>query len=173
MPNRTPEPGYVYVLRADTGLYKIGKSRNPNQRVAHFTLKLPFPVEILRVIRSDDYHAHERQLHAEYAAYRVNGEWFDLPGTVATKLLSMGEPPAAPKVRLKKVRVPTGRKRGHQPGAPKAGGRKPSGMSDLPRTELVSGKVSKSAKEYWDAHLTEQGVSFGEWCESFAIRLRK
>ena len=73
-----PSPGYVYILQSDTGPYKIGRSNNPKSRIKTFGVQLPFEVEYLAVIPSDDYVGLETELHVQYEDKRVNGEWFDL-----------------------------------------------------------------------------------------------
>jgi hypothetical protein len=70
--------GYVYLLQSVTGAYKIGKSANPEHRRKTFKLQLPFEVEYVCVIKTDDMHTLERELHERYSHCRVNGEWFNL-----------------------------------------------------------------------------------------------
>jgi hypothetical protein len=70
--------GWVYILRAETGVCKIGKTTNPKERARFFEIKLPFAVEVLHLIRCGNMHAAERMLHAYFAGKRVNGEWFNL-----------------------------------------------------------------------------------------------
>ena len=77
-----PRPGYVYIIKADSGHYKIGKSIRPDKRVGEFTLQLPFKVEIIQVIKCKNYTESERRLHSLCAPWHVNGEWFLLPDTV-------------------------------------------------------------------------------------------
>lgn len=72
--------GYVYLLSAlhDSSLYKIGRTNNPNNRLHTFSVKLPFAVEYLCVIQTDDMYLLERQLHGKYSSKRLEGEWFKL-----------------------------------------------------------------------------------------------
>lgn len=69
--------GYVYVIKSPYG-YKIGKTKNMKQRSQLFSVKLPFPIEILRYGWFDDYSSTEAKLHREYAHKRLEGEWFNL-----------------------------------------------------------------------------------------------
>jgi hypothetical protein len=69
--------GHVYVLRSPYG-YKIGKTRNLRDRTRLFAVKLPFPIEVLMAGWFADYSATERQMHRQFAAKRLEGEWFDL-----------------------------------------------------------------------------------------------
>src|SRR5207253_1556548 len=70
--------GYVYLVKSPVGYFKIGRSKNPDDRVKTFGVKLPFDVEILHTIKCDDYHTAESFLHKKYADKRSGGEWFDL-----------------------------------------------------------------------------------------------
>jgi hypothetical protein len=70
--------GYVYLLQSPTSAYKIGKTGNPDSRFATFKTALPFEVEYVCVIKTDDMHSLEKELHKQFADKRVNGEWFVL-----------------------------------------------------------------------------------------------
>jgi len=69
--------GFVYIIEGQS-LYKIGRAKNVRGRMNTFTLKLPFPTRLVGTIKSDDYVTLERQLHTQFAARRMNGEWFVL-----------------------------------------------------------------------------------------------
>lgn len=75
--------GYVYVVKA-VGLingqlpYKIGKTRNIEDRLAMFGVKLPFNIEIEHVIKTANRHRLEAKLHLHFGHKRLQGEWFDL-----------------------------------------------------------------------------------------------
>ena len=71
-------PGYVYLLRSNTGYYKIGRTKDPDNRLKVFGVKLPFEVGFAALIQSSDMVQMEKDLHELYEAKRVNGEWFDL-----------------------------------------------------------------------------------------------
>jgi hypothetical protein len=70
--------GYVYLLQSPTKSYKIGRSKNPQDRLKTFSVKLPFEVEYIALIETPDMTGLERQLHERFAEKRVNGEWFEL-----------------------------------------------------------------------------------------------
>lgn len=72
------DAGFVYLIQSDTGYYKIGKTRNPNNRMRTFNVKLPFEVSYACLIKTDHMSALENELHRLYASKRVNGEWFRL-----------------------------------------------------------------------------------------------
>lgn len=73
--------GYVYVLKSDSGHYKIGKTANPDDRIETFEIKLPMEVKYLVLIQSHNYHRLEALLHRQYRHKRINGEWFNLSPT--------------------------------------------------------------------------------------------
>lgn len=77
-PRRAARPGYVYLIRSETGYYKIGRTTDPDDRILTFSVKLPFEVEYDCLIRSPDHAAMETTLHNRFAHKRVNGEWFAL-----------------------------------------------------------------------------------------------
>lgn len=70
--------GFVYLIQSPTGYYKIGRTKDPNDRIATFSVKLPFEVEYVCVIQTSDMYSLETILHNRYAKQRVNGEWFQL-----------------------------------------------------------------------------------------------
>lgn len=75
---KTKKPGYVYLIKSPTGYYKIGRSKNPNNRKKTFGVQLPFEVEFEHLIKTDDMETLETELHLYFSHLRVNGEWFDL-----------------------------------------------------------------------------------------------
>ena len=71
--------GYVYIIKSDTGLYKIGLTTHPKRRLeelqkAYYPERLRFD----RLIETDNMMATERQLHNIFARKHVLGEWFAL-----------------------------------------------------------------------------------------------
>jgi hypothetical protein len=75
---RVPQAGYVYILQSDSGFYKIGKAKNPEQRLRNFEVILPMIVKPLLLIKTDDYHGLEKELHKRFKDKRKDGEWFAL-----------------------------------------------------------------------------------------------
>ncbi|WP_276917436.1 GIY-YIG nuclease family protein [Aneurinibacillus aneurinilyticus] len=72
-------PGFVYIIREDyTGRYKIGKTKKLDARLKLFNVDLPFEVELVHSIHTQNCDETERLLHEHFAHKRVNGEWFDL-----------------------------------------------------------------------------------------------
>lgn len=70
--------GYVYVLRADNGLCKIGKARNIDDRIKQLGLILPYELELVAIIQSLNYSDLEKHLHEYFSEQRIRGEWFNL-----------------------------------------------------------------------------------------------
>lgn len=75
---RKPNPGYVYLVKNQDGNYKIGRSLNPNKRIESMGVKLPFPIEAVCIIPSEQMSRLEQELHARFDDKRLNGEWFAL-----------------------------------------------------------------------------------------------
>lgn len=78
--SKAKRSGFVYILQSDRGLYKIGRTVDPASRAKTFGIQLPFEVEFVLLIKSDDYSGLEARLHERFAKKRVNGEWFKLSG---------------------------------------------------------------------------------------------
>lgn len=72
--------GYVYLIRHATepGLYKIGKTNNPSNRLKTFNVKLPFEVDYEILIQTDNMTRVEKEWHDHFSHRRINGEWFAL-----------------------------------------------------------------------------------------------
>lgn len=77
-PARPAKPGYVYLMRAASGIYKIGWSATPEVRVKAIASAMLQPVTLECAIASIDAPSLERAMHLYYAPYRVQGEWFAL-----------------------------------------------------------------------------------------------
>jgi hypothetical protein len=73
-----PRAGFVYLLRAATDQYKIGRTKDPKNRKETFDVKLPFPVEFECLIPTQDMFQLEKALHQRFGGKRLRGEWFDL-----------------------------------------------------------------------------------------------
>lgn len=70
--------GFVYLLQSPSRAYKIGRTRNPEDRIRTFSIKLPFEVEYISVVETLDMYQLEKDLHLKFEAKRINGEWFNL-----------------------------------------------------------------------------------------------
>ena len=88
-PSTNPRPGYVYLIQSPTTAYKIGRTQDPDDRIKTFSVKLPFEVNYIRLIYTDDMYALEKALHDYFADKRINGEWFELEDADVTYLKHM------------------------------------------------------------------------------------
>lgn len=70
--------GYIYLMRADTGHYKIGRSVNPNERLRVFSTEMPVDVYTVHTFKTDNMVVAERFFHEQLRNFRYRGEWFHL-----------------------------------------------------------------------------------------------
>jgi allophanate hydrolase subunit 1 len=87
----TGRRGYVYLIQSESGWYKIGRTINPEDRMKTFSVKLPFRVEYICLIQSEDMIALEAELHKRFEDQRFAGEWFDLTDNDVAYLKSMAD----------------------------------------------------------------------------------
>ena len=77
-----PEPtdaGFIYVLCAGNGYYKIGKTVDPESRLKSYATHLPESPEIITVRRVNSMAKFEEGLHEFYHQYHIRREWFRIP----------------------------------------------------------------------------------------------
>ena len=79
LPKSEPKtlPGYVYLMWAETGVFKIGYSADPTRRLKQFDV-LPISIQIICNIATADMVGLERSLHQQFASKRFKGEWLNL-----------------------------------------------------------------------------------------------
>jgi hypothetical protein len=70
--------GFVYLLKADNGLYKIGQSKVVDDRIKQLGLTLPYELSLVLTIKSEYYKDLEAAFHESLADKRIKGEWFKL-----------------------------------------------------------------------------------------------
>lgn len=70
--------GSVYLMKADNGVYKIGMSVNPVQRMLSLERTLPYDLELIHTIPSNRMKHLERYFHDLFKESRLKGEWFEL-----------------------------------------------------------------------------------------------
>jgi|TARA_R100000501_G_C2595884_1_gene94440 Meiotically up-regulated gene 113 len=79
---------YIYfVLSEDSGLVKIGKTKDIKKRFASLQTMSPVPLRIIGCFRAHD--ELEGTLHSRFAKYRHHGEWFKLSDEIV-KLIELG-----------------------------------------------------------------------------------
>lgn len=78
----TSEPvdnGFVYVIGAGGGFYKIGKTVNPEARLRSYATHLPEHPELIALFKVNSMNRVEEGLHEYYLRCHVRREWFRLP----------------------------------------------------------------------------------------------
>lgn len=90
---RAPVAGWVYLLQSPTNHYKIGCATNPRNRAKTFGIQLPFEVEFLALIYTEDMYSLEGSLHEKFANKRVKGEWFALDAADVDYIQALEEVP--------------------------------------------------------------------------------
>lgn len=86
--------GWVYVMPAydESGQvgYKIGKTVNPKSRKRTFSVKMPYSVNFVALLESDNYSQLEVDLHTEFRHKRTGGEFFNLnDGDIVSIMMRM------------------------------------------------------------------------------------
>lgn len=70
--------GYIYLLLAENGLYKIGKAKNISDRMKPFSVNFPMKWELVHSFMVSNYTEVEKTLHNQFSNSRDVGEWFRL-----------------------------------------------------------------------------------------------
>jgi len=88
---------YLYLIRAENGLYKIGRSANPVSRYKSILNQSPTGLSLVSTFRFQRADIIEGRLHQLYNEKRSHGEWFDLTESDITKIMQLllaweGEP---------------------------------------------------------------------------------
>jgi hypothetical protein len=71
---------FVYVIRGDHNMTKIGVTTNPSARIASLRTASPFPLEFafIGAMPDNDGYVLEKAAHTALERFRCNGEWFDI-----------------------------------------------------------------------------------------------
>lgn len=77
-PNRVKQHGFVYIIQAVSGQYKIGRAKNVQKRLKQLQTASPNTLTLIHTIASNDYEWTELSLHERFDDDRLDGEWFDL-----------------------------------------------------------------------------------------------
>jgi len=75
--NTTPT-GYVYVIKGESGRYKIGATRNVAERLKGLRVSSSESHELIFAYKVKDHYKHEKISHDAMNSKRVHSEWFDL-----------------------------------------------------------------------------------------------
>lgn len=93
--------GFVYLLWAETGHYKIGRTKYVGNRFRTLSCELPIDIRYLHSFQVEDMAVAERWLHQRFKKKHVRGEWFALNKSDVKWFMGLTE---------KDVPVPPGRK---------------------------------------------------------------
>jgi hypothetical protein len=78
-PETKNRSGVVYLLKIkDDDQYKIGVSTKFKKRYDKLSTLMPFELETVNLIKSNDIYNLEESLHNKFEDKRINGEWFEL-----------------------------------------------------------------------------------------------
>lgn len=83
-----PDREYVYAIKADSNHIKIGKSKNPKQRLRSLSTGTPHELELLAKSSVSNATEAEKRLHEKYEEYRTNGEWFKVEPDVFQEVVN-------------------------------------------------------------------------------------
>lgn len=78
--------GFIYLLKAENGLYKIGTTDNLDKRIRDLWLGNALDLELVHAIWTDNAPALERELQHRYLDCHVKGEWFRLSDTAVAEI---------------------------------------------------------------------------------------
>lgn len=88
---RTMPSGYVYILQAENGCYKIGRTNNMEKRIKAIRRDYPLNITVLHYFPCKDMISTETALHRRFADNRLQGDWFRLDASQAAWLVSLTE----------------------------------------------------------------------------------
>ena len=73
--------GEVYLILGENGRYKIGYSKNANDRVKTLRLSSCEDHTLIHTFRCNNPQIKEQELHELFSSKRNHSEWFSLSGT--------------------------------------------------------------------------------------------
>lgn len=90
-PTENYRKGYVYLLKGENGLYKIGRSKSPDIRIRDITKAVaPFDIQIVHKAFYPDCYKAESDLHKLFKEKRRRGEWFELSDNEVMAVIAHG-----------------------------------------------------------------------------------
>lgn len=75
---RRSRDGYVYLFRAETGLFKIGRTQDVRRRLIGVRTQERCEIECIHLIEAEDSYAAEVAAHRMFKHRHERGEWFKL-----------------------------------------------------------------------------------------------
>jgi len=89
------EPWYLYVIKTESGFYKIGISRSPYDRYAQLLPGIPESSNVqlmIKCVNKEMARELEAKLHKDLAEWNTVGEWFKVPKvTLALVIFDLGK----------------------------------------------------------------------------------
>ena len=86
----TDNTEFVYVIQmGQKNIFKIGKSNDPEGRLANLQTASPFKLKLLHVFSADNASIAEENLHAALHEKRLKGEWFRLTNEQKASIVSV------------------------------------------------------------------------------------
>ena len=88
-PGESMTGSFLYVIRGDHNMVKVGVTTNPNARLASLRTGSAFPIDFdyIAVTPSTGFDI-EAGAHAMLKSHRCNGEWFDVPPEMAVAAIA-------------------------------------------------------------------------------------
>ena len=84
-------PGYVYLLRDEAGLYKIGLAKDVPTRVKNIQRRHAYKINVVHTVACEYTHLLEHALHHRFEHRHAYGEWFRLSNADATFITSLSD----------------------------------------------------------------------------------
>lgn len=82
-------PGFVYLLQASNGYYKIGRAINVGNRLKNHLRMFPLQIEVIHTVMVQDMVKAERFLLKMFFEEKLQGEWFLLNDEQADWICSL------------------------------------------------------------------------------------
>ena len=70
--------GFIYLIRSNTGHYKIGRTTNLDLRIKSYSREYPIKTKVIHSFKCDDYVNIDSYLLRKFQNKQLQGEWFDL-----------------------------------------------------------------------------------------------
>jgi len=79
---------YLYCLIAENNIAKFGISENYKTRVQTIKTACPLNITSVKIVKFsllEEARSFEKSIHNQFAAFRLNGEWFKFPDWINIK----------------------------------------------------------------------------------------
>jgi len=88
--SRTNEkPGFIYLIKCEVGLYKIGRTKDIVSRIKMLEREIPIKMELIHNFHSNNYILAEKIMHQRYSEFRVRYEWFNLNDSHVAEIMAI------------------------------------------------------------------------------------